>query len=57
VKEKLVEVPMFSSQTLPRDDEYHERDVVERDLGAGGDSFDQRIGGLKNLNTTVGSAG
>jgi hypothetical protein len=35
---------MFFSQTLPRDEEYHERDVAERDLGGGHDSFDQRIG-------------
>ena len=35
---------MYSSRTLPRDDEYHERDVVGRDLGGGHDSFDQRIG-------------
>jgi hypothetical protein len=35
---------MYSSRTLPQDDEYHERDVVGRDLGGGHDSFGQRFG-------------
>ena len=34
---------MYSSRTLPQDDEYHERDVVGRDLGGGHDLFGQRI--------------
>jgi hypothetical protein len=33
---------MFFSQTVRRDDEGAERDVIARALGAGRDSFDQR---------------
>src|SRR4029077_6903650 len=38
----VVEVPMFFSQTVRRDDEGAERGVIARALGGGRDSFDQR---------------
>jgi hypothetical protein len=45
---------MFFSQTAPRDDEYYEGDVTERDPDGGTSSFFHALGSLpKNLTTMV----